>query len=62
MKAQERQIYFTNPTLPPNIEEVRIENLSVAGASCDVLVHRHRGGVDVDLLRKQGEIEVIKSL
>ncbi len=62
VKALERQVCFTNPTLPPNIEEVRIENLGIAGDVCDVLVHRHSGGVDVDLLRKQGEIEVIKSL
>jgi glycogen debranching enzyme len=62
VKALERQVCFTNPTLPPNIEEVRIENLGVAGGECDVIVHRHTGGVDVDVLRKQGEIEVIKSL
>jgi glycogen debranching enzyme len=62
VKALERQVCFTNPILPPNIEEVRIENLSVAGAECDVIVHRHTGGVDVDVLRKQGELEVIKSL
>ena len=62
IKALERQVCFTNPILPPNIEEVRIENLGVAGGECDVIVHRHRDGVDVDVLRKQGEIEVIKSL
>lgn len=62
IKAQERQVCFTNPILPPNIEEVRIENLGVGGDTCDVLIHRHASGVDVDLLRKKGEIEVIKSL
>jgi hypothetical protein len=34
----------------------------VPNAECDVVVHRHPGGVDVDVLRKHGEIEVIKSL
>ena len=62
IKALERQVCFSNPILPPNIEEVRIENLGISRGSCDVLVHRHSGGVDVDLLRKEGEIEVIKSL
>ena len=61
VKALERQVCFANPILPPNIDEVRIENLGVPDAECDVVVHRHTGGVDVDLLRKQGEIEVIKS-
>jgi hypothetical protein len=41
---------------------VRIENLGVADAECDVIIHRYSGGVAVDVLRKQGEIEVIKSL
>jgi glycogen debranching enzyme len=62
IKALERQISFTNPILPPNIEEVRIENLAVAGGECDVIIHRYASGVAVDVLRKQGEIEVIKSL
>jgi glycogen debranching enzyme len=62
VKAHERQVCFANPILPPNIDEVRIENLGVPNADCDVAVRRHPGGVDVDVLRKQGEIEVIKSL
>jgi glycogen debranching enzyme len=62
VKALERQINFSHPILPPNIEEVRIENLGVTGGECDVIIHRHTGGVDVDVLRKSGEIEVIKSL
>ncbi len=62
VKALERQIHFSHPILPPNIEEVRIENLGVTGGECDVIIHRHTGGVDVDVLRKQGEIEIIKSL
>ncbi|MDP9338656.1 MAG: amylo-alpha-1,6-glucosidase, partial [Acidobacteriota bacterium] len=62
VKALERQVCFSNPILPPNIEEVRIENLGVPGGECDVIIHRHTGGVNVDVLRKQGEIEVIKSL
>jgi glycogen debranching enzyme len=62
VKALERQIHFSHPILPPNIEEVRIENLGVTGGECDVIIHRHTGGVAVDVLRKSGEIEVIKSL
>jgi glycogen debranching enzyme len=62
VKALERQISFSHPILPPNIEEVRIENLGVTGGECDVIIHRHTGGVDVDVLRKSGEIEIIKSL
>jgi glycogen debranching enzyme len=62
VKAPERQIVFTNPILPPNIEEVRLENLGINDAECDVIVHRYSSGVSVDILRKQGDIEVIKAL
>ena len=62
VKAHDHQVCFSNPALPPNIDEVKIEKLGVAGGECDVIVHRHPGGVDVDVLRKQGEIEVLKSL
>ncbi len=62
VKAHERQVCFSNPALPPNIDEVKIENLEVAGGECDVLIHRHSGGVELDVLRKKGNIEVLKSL
>ena len=62
VKAHDHQVCFSNPALPPNIDEVKIEKLGVGGGECDVIVHRHPGGVDVDVLRKQGEIEVLKSL
>ncbi len=62
VKALEKQVHFANPILPPNIEEVRIENLGIPGGECDVVVHRYAAGVAVDVLRKQGEIEVVKSL
>src|SRR6202171_4932531 len=55
VKALERQVCFSNPILPSNIDEVRIENLGISDAKCDVVVHRHAGGVDVDVLRKSGE-------
>ena len=62
IKAIDQQIYFSNPMLPANIDEVRIENLGLLGGECDVVIRRHTGGVDVDVLRKQGDLEVIKSV
>jgi hypothetical protein len=62
IKAAERQVCFANPILPANIEEVRIDNLGIPGADCDVIIHRYSAGVSVDILRKKGEIEILKSL
>jgi glycogen debranching enzyme len=62
IKAAERQVCFSNPILPANIEEVRIANLGIPGANCDVIIHRYSAGISVDILRKTGQIEVLKLL
>lgn len=62
IRAQQRQIYFTNPALPPNLDEVRIENLRVLDAEVDLIIRRAEHGVGVDVLRKQGEVEVLKAV
>ncbi|HXN22098.1 MAG TPA: amylo-alpha-1,6-glucosidase [Candidatus Dormibacteraeota bacterium] len=62
IRAQQRQIYFTNPVLPPNLDEVRIENLRVLDTEVDLIIRRDEHGVGVDVLRKQGEIEILKAV
>ena len=62
IRAPERIIRFSNPALPPDLEEVTIENLRVADATVDLLVRRYREGVGVEVLRRDGEIEVVKSV
>jgi len=58
----ERQICFAHPLLPANLDEVRIENLRVVDATVDLLMRRQEDGVDVEVLRRRGEIEIVKSL
>jgi glycogen debranching enzyme len=62
IRAPERMIRFSNPALPPNLDELTIENLRVAGATVDLLVRRHAEGVGVEVLRREGDIEVVKSV
>lgn len=62
VRAPERQICFAHPLLPANLDEVRIENLRVVDASVDLLMRRQEDGVDVEVLRRRGEIEIVKSL
>jgi glycogen debranching enzyme len=61
VRARERQIHFSNPCLPLNLDEVHIENLRLGDASADLLIRREGSGVAVELLRKRGDIEVLKS-
>jgi glycogen debranching enzyme len=62
VKALERQICFTKPVLPSNLDEVKIENLRVLDAVCDLVIRRHAGALAIDVLRKEGRIEIISSL
>jgi glycogen debranching enzyme len=62
VRASERLIRLCNPTLPPNLDEVTIENLRVADASVDLLIRRHQEGIAVEVFRREGDVEVVKSV
>jgi hypothetical protein len=44
------------------LDELTIENLRVADASVDLFVRRHPEGVGVEVTRREGDIEVVKSV
>jgi glycogen debranching enzyme len=58
VSGAQRQVYFTRPRLPSFLREVRINNLAVAGATVDLLFVRHEGDVGVNVLRREGDVEV----
>jgi hypothetical protein len=60
IRAHERQIRFVNPSLPSNLDEVRIENLSVGDAVADLLIRRDGSVVAVEVLRKHGDLEIVE--
>jgi glycogen debranching enzyme len=62
IRAPERTIRFANPALPRGLDELTIENLRVADASVDLFVCRHPEGVGVEVTRREGDIEVVKSV
>jgi glycogen debranching enzyme len=62
IRAPERTIRFSNPALPANLDELTIENLHVANAALDLLIRRHPEGVGLEVLRREGDIEVVKSV
>ena len=57
--ATTRQIRFDRARLPESLQEVRIENLLVAGASIDVDIARHANNVGINVRRREGQVEII---
>ncbi|AGA27177.1 amylo-alpha-1,6-glucosidase [Singulisphaera acidiphila] len=55
----ERQVWFHQPRLPSFVPELRITNLSVAGATVDLLLVRHGDDVGVNVLRRVGDLAVV---
>lgn len=55
----ERQVYFTQPQLPSSLGELRIHNLEVAGANVDLLLVRHEQDVGVNVLRREGDVQIL---
>jgi glycogen debranching enzyme len=55
----EAQVYFTRPRLPASLGELRIHHLEVAGATVDLLLVRHEQDVGVNVLRRDGDVQIL---
>src|SRR5260370_235110 len=59
INALESRVSLVRPFLPPFLSRARIMNLQVGGASADLLVVRHEHDVTVNVLRRNGDIDVV---
>jgi glycogen debranching enzyme len=59
INAPEGRVYFIRPQLPEAVSELRIHNLEVAGTLFDLLLLRHEHDVGVNVLRREGDAEVL---
>jgi glycogen debranching enzyme len=59
ISGPDSQIILTRPHLPPSINELRIHNLEVAGAAVDLLFVRHREDFGVNVLRREGNVQIL---
>jgi glycogen debranching enzyme len=57
--APGRRVLFTRPRLPASLNDVRIHNLEVAGATIDLAVVRHRTSVGVEVLRRASDVDIV---
>ncbi|MGE5650201.1 amylo-alpha-1,6-glucosidase [Noviherbaspirillum sp. UKPF54] len=56
---RQSEIRFRHPQLPPFLESVEIRNLQINGATVDLLLERYPNNVGVNVLRKDGNAEVV---
>ncbi|HLV00127.1 MAG TPA: amylo-alpha-1,6-glucosidase [Acidobacteriota bacterium] len=59
VQGVENQVVFSNPRLPPFLNEVRIHNLRVGAASLDLLLTRHQQDVGINILQRKGNVSVV---
>jgi len=55
---QRREIRFHNPFLPRFLEEIRIRNLDLDGASADLRLRRSGEGTEVAILAQRGDVSI----
>ena len=53
------EIRFRNPRLPPFIDTLEIHDLAISGGSVDLLLQRYPNNVGVNIIRKQGAVNVV---
>jgi glycogen debranching enzyme len=52
-------ICFTRPVMPAWLDELRVDNLQLGDATVDLLFRRHVKDVSLNVLRKEGRVDVI---
>lgn len=57
--ASERKLVFSMPCLPEFLQQVTIRRLRVGEACVDLALTRHREDVGVNVLRREGELDIV---
>ena len=57
--ADKPEIRLRNPRLPPFVDQIEIRALSICGSSVDLLLQRYPNNVGVNILRKDGPVDVV---
>jgi hypothetical protein len=59
IQAQDSIIQFSTPLLSDFLQEITITNLKIGRASVDLSLRRYVHGVGVDLVRREGAIDIL---
>ncbi|HEY3355981.1 MAG TPA: glycogen debranching N-terminal domain-containing protein [Polyangia bacterium] len=59
LDAPARRLTLRRPLLPASLPEVELRGLRLGAASVDLALTRHRDSVGVNVLRREGELEIV---
>jgi hypothetical protein len=57
--AAGRRVSFRRAMLPERLDWVRLTNLSVGDATLDLLLTRHAHDVGIQVLSREGDVEIV---
>jgi glycogen debranching enzyme len=57
--AAARRVWFRRAMLPDRIDWIRLTNLAVLDANVDLLLTRHAQDVGIEVLRREGNVEIL---
>ena len=59
IEAPRARLSFQQPMLPAFLERIEIRNLKIGNAEVDLLLERHAQNVGINILRQEGQVEVV---
>jgi glycogen debranching enzyme len=59
IRASESRIYLHHPALPDKLQRILIRNLKVGDGSVDLTFERYADSVSVNILRRNGKVEIV---
>jgi glycogen debranching enzyme len=59
IEAPRARLSFLQPVLPPFLEHIEIKNLRIGDAAVDLSLERHTKDVGINILRREGRVEIV---
>jgi glycogen debranching enzyme len=59
IEAPRARLSFSQPVLPPFLEYLEIKNLRIGEAAVDLSLERHAKDVGINILRREGKVEIV---
>jgi glycogen debranching enzyme len=59
IEAPRGLLSFSQPVLPPFLEQIEIKNLRIGDATVDLSLERHAQDVSINVLRRDGRVRIV---